>query len=89
MTCTNNKPKTDRPDTSFHVRITERSDTLIKVQIIEGSYNGGSDNRGSTVIKSFRSNYRRYIPIGYNVLLFLLHHTYIHMYNLSSIKILS
>jgi hypothetical protein len=37
-------------DTSFNVRITERSDTLIAVRIIENSYYGGSDNRGSTVI---------------------------------------
>jgi len=57
LKCTNNKPKaivminlTNWPaDTSFYFRITERSDTLIIVRIIEGSYNGGSDNRGSTV----------------------------------------
>lgn len=47
--CTNNKPKAidminsiNRPDTSFHVWITECSDTLIIVQIIKGSYKGGS-----------------------------------------------
>ena len=44
-----NRPA-DRLDTSFHFRITEQSDTLIIVQIIEGSYNGGSDNQGSTVL---------------------------------------
>jgi hypothetical protein len=43
-------------DTSFNVRITERSDMLIAVRIIEGSYNGGSDNRGSTVIVINKTN---------------------------------
>jgi len=31
-------------DTSFNVWKTERLDTLIAVRIIEGSYDGGSDN---------------------------------------------
>jgi len=35
------------------VRITERSDTSITVRIIKGSYNGDSDNRGSTVVSIF------------------------------------